>query len=73
MHAACCAVFLSQTPRNKQLFGGYPCILPQRTAPHFAPFLVRMEAAGLPDLFIKSFAHYYDQLVDGTYWLDSGG
>ncbi len=37
----------------------------QRTAPQFAPFLAQMQAANLPDLFIESFAHYYEQLGQG--------
>ncbi len=36
-----------------------------RTASHFAPFAALMQDAGLPELFIASFAHYYDQLVQG--------
>ncbi len=31
----------------------------------FAPFAARMEAEGLPSVFIDTFAHYYDQLVAG--------
>lgn len=38
----------------------------QRTDSQFAPFIAQMQAAGLPDLFIESFAHYYDQLVQGV-------
>lgn len=33
--------------------------------PRFAPFAVRMQAAGLPDIFIQTFASYYAQLVAG--------
>ncbi len=32
----------------------------------FAPFAARMREADLPDIFIASFAHYYDQLVQGA-------
>ncbi len=31
----------------------------------FAPFEARMRAEGLPDLFIRTFRHYYAQLVSG--------
>jgi UTP--glucose-1-phosphate uridylyltransferase len=31
----------------------------------FSPFLERMRREGLPDLFIRTFAHYYDQLAKG--------
>lgn len=40
-----------------------PAVLP--TITQFAPFLARMQAAGLPQIFIASFAHYYEQLVQG--------
>ncbi len=33
--------------------------------PHFAPFRARMQAQGLPEIFIETFAYYYDQLVAG--------
>ncbi len=33
--------------------------------PNFAPFAARMQAEGLPAIFIESFAYYYDQLVAG--------
>lgn len=33
--------------------------------PDFAPFAARMQAEGLPAIFIESFAYYYDQLVAG--------
>ena len=32
---------------------------------HFAPFLARMQAEALPELFIDTFRHYYAQLVAG--------
>ncbi len=35
------------------------------TDARFAPFLARMQAAGLPQIFIASFARYYEQLVQG--------
>ncbi len=31
----------------------------------FAPFKERMQAEGLPDLFIQTFAYYYQRLVEG--------
>ncbi len=31
----------------------------------FSPFLTRMKAEGLPDIFINTFAYYYDQLQTG--------
>ncbi len=31
----------------------------------FKPFVERMEAEGLPSVFVDTFAHYYDQLVAG--------
>jgi len=31
----------------------------------FKPFAARMEAEGLPSVFVDTFAHYYDQLVAG--------
>jgi UTP--glucose-1-phosphate uridylyltransferase len=31
----------------------------------FAPFADRMQAEGLPDIVIRTFAHYYDQLASG--------
>ncbi len=33
--------------------------------PNFTPFAERMQAESLPDIFIESFAYYYDQLVAG--------
>jgi len=33
--------------------------------PRFAPFEMRMRAEGLPDLFIRTFRHYYAQLLSG--------
>lgn len=33
--------------------------------PYFRPFLDRMRTAGMPDIFINSFAYYYDQLLAG--------
>jgi UTP--glucose-1-phosphate uridylyltransferase len=33
--------------------------------PGFSPFLKRMRREGLPDLFIRTFAHYYEQLAKG--------
>lgn len=33
--------------------------------PGFSPFLQKMRAEGLPELFIASFAHYYEQLAQG--------
>ncbi len=35
------------------------------TDARFAPFLARMQAAGLPQIFIASFSRYYEQLVQG--------
>jgi UTP--glucose-1-phosphate uridylyltransferase len=35
-------------------------------SPQFAPFADRMQTAGLPELFIHTFAHYYEQLVSGV-------
>ncbi len=32
----------------------------------FRPFAERMQAAGLPDIFIRTFAGYYEQLVAGS-------
>lgn len=32
----------------------------------FAPFAERMQAQGIPDIFISTFAYYYDQLVAGV-------
>jgi UTP--glucose-1-phosphate uridylyltransferase len=32
---------------------------------HFEPFAKRMEAEGLPDIFIRNFAYYFDRLVAG--------
>lgn len=37
----------------------------EMTLTGFAPFADRMRDAGLPEIFIASFAHYYDQLVRG--------
>ena len=34
-------------------------------SPQFAPFAARMRAADLPELFIETFASYYEQLVQG--------
>jgi len=34
-------------------------------APAFMPFAQRMKAEGLPDIFIETFAHYYQQLAAG--------
>lgn len=34
-------------------------------SPPFAPFAERMQAAQLPDIFIRTFAGYYEQLVAG--------
>lgn len=31
----------------------------------FAPFATRMEAEGLPEIVVKTFEYYYNQLVDG--------
>ena len=35
------------------------------TIPSFAPFAERMQAAGLPDVLIRTFAHHYHQLAEG--------
>jgi UTP--glucose-1-phosphate uridylyltransferase len=32
---------------------------------HFEPFAKRMEAEGLPDIFIRNFAYYFDRLLAG--------
>ncbi len=32
---------------------------------HFAPFAARMRAEGLPEVFVRIFAYYYEQLLDG--------
>ena len=32
----------------------------------FAPFAARMQAEGLPDIVIRTFAHYYEQLAAGA-------
>ena len=31
----------------------------------FAPFAERMQAEGLPQIFIDTFAYYYERLVEG--------
>ncbi len=35
-------------------------------SPPFRPFAERMQAEGLPDIFIRTFAGYYEQLVAGS-------
>ncbi|HUM69832.1 MAG TPA: UTP--glucose-1-phosphate uridylyltransferase, partial [Chloroflexota bacterium] len=35
-------------------------------SPPFRPFAARMQAEGLPDVFIRTFAGYYEQLVAGN-------
>ena len=34
-------------------------------SPGFIPFAERMQAENLPDVFIRTFQHYYEQLVEG--------
>ena len=34
-------------------------------SPTFSPFITRMEAEGLPSIFIDTFAYYYEQLLTG--------
>ncbi len=35
------------------------------STPTFSPFITRMEAEGLPSIFIDTFAYYYEQLLTG--------
>ncbi len=46
-----------------ELLEGCPMSAP---TDRFAPFAARMRAAGLPEIAVKTFAHYYDELVAGA-------